>query len=213
MRILSHRGYWKTAEEKNTRIAFQRSFSLGYGTETDIRDSAGKLVISHDMPDGREIHCDAFFALAAEASARQGASLTLALNIKADGLVPLLGTLLDRYPGLDGFVFDMSVPDMRSYFEARVPVFTRMSEVERQPVWMELASGVWLDGFQSEWYDNSLITSLLADAKRVCVVSPELHKRSHISLWERLKPLAGEKALMLCTDFPEEATKFFFGNE
>ena len=39
MMILSHRGYWK---EKNLPIAFERSFSLGFGTETDYK---GELVI------------------------------------------------------------------------------------------------------------------------------------------------------------------------
>lgn len=213
MRILSHRGYWMNAEEKNTAFAFKRSFALGYGTETDIRDCKGELVISHDMPDGTEIHCDAFLALVAEERSLQSAPLTLALNIKADGIAPALKHLLDRYPGLDGFAFDMSIPDMRSYFEAGVSVFSRMSEVEKQPVWLDLAAGVWLDSFYSEWYDNSMIENLLANGKRVCIVSPELHKRSHTSLWERIKPLAKEKALMLCTDFPEDATRFFFGCE
>jgi glycerophosphoryl diester phosphodiesterase len=214
LRILSHRGYWKNAEEKNTELAFKRSFALGYGTETDIRDYKGELVISHDMPDGTEIHCDAFLALVAEEFTLQGVPLTLALNIKADGLAPALKKLLDRQPpGLDSFAFDMSVPDMRNYIEAGVPVFARMSEVEKQPVWLELAAGVWLDSFYGEWYDNSVIESLLANGKRVCLVSPELHKRSRTSLWERIKPLAKEKALMLCTDFPEDATRFFFGCE
>ena len=55
MIILSHRGYWKSEEERNQEVAFHRSFDLGYGTETDIRDIQGKLVISHDMPQGNEI--------------------------------------------------------------------------------------------------------------------------------------------------------------
>ena len=38
MQVISHRGYWKAASEKNTQTAFKRSFSLGYGTETDVRD-------------------------------------------------------------------------------------------------------------------------------------------------------------------------------
>ena len=50
MIILSHRGYWKSEKERNQEVAFHRSFDLGYGTETDIRDIQGKLVISHDMP-------------------------------------------------------------------------------------------------------------------------------------------------------------------
>ena len=60
MKILSHRGYWKAPIEKNTREAFVRSFALGFGTETDIRDYMGELVISHDIPRGGEINFDAF---------------------------------------------------------------------------------------------------------------------------------------------------------
>ena len=32
MIILSHRGYWKSEEERNQEVAFHRSFDLGYGT-------------------------------------------------------------------------------------------------------------------------------------------------------------------------------------
>ena len=60
MRIISHRGYWNTPAEKNTIHAFQRSFALGFGTETDIRDLKGELVISHDMPIGDEIRFEDF---------------------------------------------------------------------------------------------------------------------------------------------------------
>ena len=38
MIIISHRGYWKDAAEKNRPVAFARSFDLGYGTETDVRE-------------------------------------------------------------------------------------------------------------------------------------------------------------------------------
>ena len=64
MEIISHRGYWKSVKEKNTEIAFSRSFALNYGTETDLRDCLGKLVISHDMPNGNEIYFDEFLSLA-----------------------------------------------------------------------------------------------------------------------------------------------------
>ena len=50
MKILSHRGYWNNLTEKNSKSAFRRSFQLGFGTETDVRDLNGELVISHDMP-------------------------------------------------------------------------------------------------------------------------------------------------------------------
>lgn len=213
MKVLSHRGYWKTAEEKNAAVAFERSFLLGYGTETDIRDCRGELLISHDMPAGTEISCEAFLAMANGGRTTDGYPLTVALNIKADGLAQALRKQLDLCPGLDAFVFDMSVPDMRSYFDAGVPVFTRMSEVEQHPAWLDQSAGVWLDGFVTEWYELSVIERLLGQGKRVCIVSPELHRRSHELLWERIKPLSGEKGLILCTDLPEDASRFFFGSE
>lgn len=207
MKILSHRGYWKSVLEKNTLEAFQRSFSIGLGTETDIRDFNQNLVISHDMPTGNELDFNQFLQMASLNSS--DIPLTLALNIKADGLAIPIRRTLDAYPNLDCFVFDMSVPDMRSYFAAGVPVFTRMSEVERNPAWLDISSGVWLDGFASEWYGLSVIRDLLTQKKRVCIVSPEIHGRNHRTFWQTIKTLVDEKQILICTDYPEEATDFF----
>ncbi len=82
MIVLSHRGYWKLPSEKNTKLAFERSFSMGFGTETDIRDRHSKLVISHDMADDKAIALEDFFAIYRQ----YPSNLPLALNIKADGL-------------------------------------------------------------------------------------------------------------------------------
>lgn len=198
MKILSHRGYWKTAEEKNGLVAFERSFKLGFGTETDVRDMASKLVISHDMPVGTPMGLDTFLDLIADPS------MPLAMNIKADGLALELAR---HFAGrnLDWFVFDMSVPDLRMHLNAGNPVFVRMSEVERDPAWLDEAQGVWLDAFGGEWYDVDLVRALLDTGKRVCIVSPELHRRDHAALWDALAPLAAHDGLMLCTDFPELA--------
>lgn len=208
MKILSHRGYWKTVEEKNSAVAFDRSFMLGFGTETDVRDCGQRLLISHDMPTGTEMGLDQFLASAA----RIQAGLTLALNIKADGLAVPVRQALDLHPTLDCFVFDMSVPDTIGYFNAGIPVFSRMSEVERDPVWLDRASGIWLDAFAMQWFGASEITGLLRLGKRVCIVSPELHKREHLPLWESIRHLSQEPDLMLCTDFPESAQQFFHSN-
>jgi hypothetical protein len=203
VKVLSHRGYWLERGERNQRVAFERSFSLGFGTETDIRDRSEQLVISHDAPKGDEMTAESVFAM-------PGApQLTLALNIKADGLAAALVPLC-RSRGLeDWFVFDMAVPDMRSYLALGAPVFTRMSEVEREPPWLERAAGVWLDAFESTWYDTAVIQGLLRSGKRVCVVSPELHGREAEATWALLRPLAAEPGLMICTDRPEQAAAFF----
>lgn len=208
MQVLCHRGYWKTPDETNTVVAFRRAFSLGLGTETDVRDHCGQLVIAHDCPTGSEMPLDDFLQLASEARPL-GARLTLALNIKADGLATAVRSALDRFLDLDCFVFDMSVPDMRGYFAAGVPVMTRMSEVERVPAWLQPSIGVWLDAFEDDWYDIETLDQLLKTGKRVTVVSCELHKRDHSNLWNRLKGFRSEPGLSICTDLPEEALAFF----
>ena len=52
MRVVSHRGYWRDDAEKNSLPAFERSFALRFGIETDLRDAVGRLVVSHGIPIG-----------------------------------------------------------------------------------------------------------------------------------------------------------------
>lgn len=203
MQIISHRGYWKRNEEKNTELAFSRSFDLGFGTETDVRDLDGRLVISHDPPTQPAFGFDPFLAL-------HGARvLPLALNIKSDGLAMQLKAAAAQAGLHNYFVFDMSIPDMRHYRQAGVPFYTRLSEYEREPVFIEQATGVWLDAFESTWFTPDTIRALLDRRLKVCVVSSELHRRDHHDLWALLQPLSDQDNLMLCTDLPEEARQHF----
>lgn len=201
MQILSHRGYWQTPSEKNSRIAFLRSFELGFGVETDVRDLAGNLVISHDPPLLPCLNFIEFLDLPGV-----GGQL-LALNIKSDGLAQSLKTAMQ---GLQNwFVFDMSVPDMRDHLRVGNPVLTRMSEIERDPPLLDQAMGVWLDSFENVWYNMELISNLLQRNKKVCIVSPELHGRNEVGLWSSLQGLSATEGLMICTDYPEIAREFF----
>jgi hypothetical protein len=67
VKIISHRGAWLEASEKNTEIAFRRSFDRGFGVETDVRDCAGELVIAHEMPDGKNVRLEAFLIFSPDA--------------------------------------------------------------------------------------------------------------------------------------------------
>lgn len=203
MKIISHRGYWTKEKEKNTQIAFLRSFSLGYGTETDVRDDQGRLVVSHNVPLGGEMSLEDLFKLP---GARD---LPLALNIKSDGLARLVLELAIQNKMKNWFVFDMSVPDMKNHLALGCPVYCRMSEVEKIPVWFNECAGIWLDSFGPEWYDAQLITELLSTGKEVCVVSSELHNRVNSYLWEMLLPFRGKPRITLCTDHPVLATEYF----
>ena len=204
MIILSHRGYWKHPGEKNTRQSFVRSFDMGYGTETDVRDCAGKLVISHDMPCGTEMLFEEVLQI------MDGRNLPLAIKIKADGLGESIGALLDKYNHTNVFTFDMSIPDMVVQLRLGLPVFTGYSDILPTPVLLEKSHGVWLDCFNSDWYDAHLVDELIEKGKKVCVVSADLHKRSVSAQWNTLKKCKPHSdCLMLCTDTPEAATEFF----
>jgi hypothetical protein len=206
MIVLSHRGYWLDRTERNEQVAFERSFGLRFGTETDLRDAGGVLVISHDVPGGTEMTFSRFLEIYSQNS---DGRLPLALNVKADGLAGLVKAELDRTAVRDAFVFDMAVPDMRSYLDVGIPVFSRMSEVERHPVWLDQCAGIWLDSFGPTWFDAHLIGELLATGKRVCVVSSELHQRDPQDLWDIMASHRDAPNLLLCTDLPELARNYF----
>lgn len=209
MQILSHRGYWKGPAEKNSAVAFRRSFELGFGTETDIRDACGTLVISHDPPASvdAQLSAEQFFELFCE----YDRSLPLALNIKSDGLAAMLLELLRRFEIRNYFVFDMSVPDALGYLRHGVRAFTRQSELELQPSFYDKAAGVWMDAFYGDWIDHQAVQSHLSAGKDVCIVSPDLHKRPHEAVWRQYAGMESARApgVMLCTDFPEEARRAF----
>ncbi len=207
MQIISHRGYWKIEKEKNTNVAFERSFSLNFGTETDLRDYTGNLVISHDIANSNCIIADEFFSIYKQYTQ----SLTLALNIKADGLQDELFKLLELYNIHNYFVFDMAIPDTIGYIKKGIRFYSRQSEYELHPAFYDDCSGIWLDAFHNTWYSNKLIEEHLDKNKQVAIVSPELHKRDHLELWKQLKKNSLHHAddVLLCTDIPEEAQLFF----
>lgn len=135
------------------------------------------------------------------------------MNIKADGLQRLLVPLLERFSIQSAFVFDMSVPDTLGWLKAGVPVFMRQSEFEPSPVLYNKSSGIWLDGFEGEWWDRALIERHLDAGKKVCLVSPELHGRDPRAAWDMVAHpnLVDHPAFMICTDRPEDARSRFHG--
>jgi len=206
MQLLAHRGLWYQPEERNTLKALSASFDIGIGIETDIRDCDGTLVVSHDPP-------RASGALKLEVLLQNYVKYPtrpiLALNIKADGLQAPLMAALQKH-GIDHyFVFDMSVPDTLGYQRLQMPFAARISEYEPNNELAQSAAWIWLDAFHSEWFDNALIKSWLEQGKRVAVVSPELHRRPHLPLWQKLNSFQDHSQVYLCTDFVFEAKEFF----
>lgn len=205
MIILSHRGLWKDDAQKNTLAALELSFSSGFGTETDIRDYQGKLVISHDIADEKSITLDSMLKV----YCKYNKNLYLALNVKADGLQDELKKSLQKYQIENYFVFDMSVPEGIKYLKNNFNVFTRESEYERLPSFYDKAQGVWMDCFDGDWINENAIIKNLENNKMVCVVSPDLHKRDYLNVWNNYKKLSQHNNFFLCTDYPKKAQDFF----
>ena len=211
MIILAHRGLWRSKKDRNTPGSFKRAFGSGFGVETDIRDHKGELVISHDIPDDKCMKADVFFKLYRGINNQA----PLALNIKADGLNEKLKKLLVKYNINNYFVFDMSVPDALGYLKLGIKAYTRQSEYETVPSFYGAARGVWIDCFQKEWVTEAAITGHISKGKMVCLVSPELHKREYLPFWRKLAnmKIINDHRVMLCTDHPEEAGRFFNGED
>jgi hypothetical protein len=207
VQIIAHRGFWIEESEKNTSVAFSRAFEWGFGVETDFRDLNGHLVVSHDMPIEGAMKIEEFVKLYKKIPV----IAPIALNIKSDGLYSLIKKLIIDTGMRNYFVFDMSVPDTRGYLTHQIPVFTRLSEYETAPAFFEQSRGVWLDAFESEWYDDGDIKSLLDSNKEVSIVSPELHGRPHLGVWSMLKDnnFHHHELVSLCTDFPLVAKEYF----
>lgn len=201
LELLAHRGLWSRPHEQNTLAALSRALRRGFGVETDVRDHARRLAISHDpadtgSPDFSEL-CRRYVQMKATA--------TLAVNIKSDGLADDLHQTLAHFGITNYFTFDMSVPDAVQYARRRVPLYSRHSDAEPRVALYEQCVGVWLDAFWSDWFDASHVQEHFNSGKDVCVVSPELHGRRHQAVWKwlkQLRPPVGRR-LLLCTDYPD----------
>ena len=213
--IIAHRGVWKTLKEKNSFISFRQALSRGFGIETDLRDYKGEIVISHDIP---EKDSQPLSNLLKEYNfhikkSKDDSKSFLALNIKSDGLYKKIKKLLKDFRIKNYFVFDMSIPDTLCYQKAEINFFLRHSEYEIPSASFKNYDGIWLDSFKRNWFEKKTIENYLKQNKKVCVVSPELHSRDHLSCWKLLKEINLHKKgsiLFLCTDYPEEAKTFFY---
>jgi len=207
MQIISHRGYWKSDNEKNTEQAFRRSLECGFGIETDLRDLNGDIVVSHDMPliSNSLLTLSEFFEIYVEYE-----KLPLALNIKSDGLQDKIIEKLTEYKIENYVLFDMSIPDQILTLNKKLKFLCRASEYEEPKIW-EKSEGFWADEFDIDWIDKKFIEDITHKNKNIFIVSPELHGRNHLSRWNRYKKIGLRKFsnVYLCTDLPEIAKDFF----
>jgi citrate lyase beta subunit len=84
----------------------------------------------------------------------------------------------------------------------------RISEYEKELPWNP--DYVWLDAFDSDWWLEDLAAHELMKKIPTVVVSPELHKRDHRQVWDKIKRLRKLGIeIAICTDFPNRLAEEF----
>ena len=197
--IFAHRGLHSNGVAANSLKAMQAALELGFSIETDIRDALGKVVIEHDPPGCLS---ENLLPISQMLAIPRSSAQILALNVKSDGLLPLLAN--DALGG--HFFFDMSLPESIKYKASSAEIALRVSEFEpyTQSKVSSDAPWVWLDCFESDWFlGSNLVESI--EQKSVIVVSPELHGREPKDVWDWVisQNNAGHH-VGICTDFPLE---------
>lgn len=214
MNFLAHRGFWKSKKEQNTLPAFIKSIKCDYGIELDIRDHLGDLVISHDpIVGGDPLLLSDFIKFFGNTLK----DITLAINIKSDGLADQLNNLIRFKDFKNFFCFDMSTPQIIDFKRKNINIAYRISEIEDLSLLKKEPRYLWIDTFDKIWYDEKALINLLNDNTKLFFVSEDLHDRDNSIQWQILKNLTCQisedkqslKKLYLCTDKLDEAEKFF----
>ena len=191
--IFAHRGSWKESGfAPNSFESLKSSFDNGFAVETDVRDRQKEIVISHD-PCGPSSYQSFDGTLAALGR--------IAINIKSDGLVPLFCDIREQLRETRSFVFDCSFPQILQFRNASIPHALRISEYERELPWNP--DYIWLDAFTTDWWIKDVEIRKIMDDIPTIIVSPELHNRNHLRVWEVFLDLTEKiESIGICTDFP-----------
>ena len=210
-RVLAHRGFWNVPDEKNSIGALIKAIELGFGLEYDIRDQEGQIVLSHDLPVGKQETLQNFLGRASEV---KGEFALQAINIKSDGLSEKLSldfsSQLEKYPH---FFFDMSFVESVKFRSKNLNFAPRMSEFEVLNANDDGALYIWVDAIVSDWWVNGDYDLFSLFANKIPVfVSPELHGRPHEIAWKWLNRAATLGFdFHICTDFPLDAENEIYG--
>lgn len=195
--ILAHRGEWDNKVTPNSPSSIKTALEHGFGVETDVRDLGGELVISHDPCVGSNF--EKFLDYLTTSS-------RFAINIKSDGLAAQFLKYLEVINKSNSFVFDCSFPELLKYKRLGISHAIRISEFERELPWTP--NYIWLDAFDSDWWLNDLAIMKTIESIPTVVVSPELHSRNHLAVWDYVLELRSQGLdISICTDFPTELAK------
>ena len=210
-RLLAHRGLWHAASEQNSIDALHAALAMGHGIETDVRSFRGELVLSHD-PVSAAGSLVRFSDLLLLLPRFPGARCFL--NVKEDGLAPLLHRYRDELVAAGAVFFDMSVPELVRYARLfpRESLATRASDVEPEPTAADRTGWIWVDGFARDLSSEEVERLAERFPHRLAFVSPALHGRAEGSLRATLRRAhrLAEREVLWCADLaakPQETAE------
>ena len=211
MKIIAHRGLWKSEDKKNSLDSLVMAIKSNFGIETDLRNHNDKIYVCHDIID---VDKNITFPQLIDSikDINNFSNNLIFLNIKSDGIISMVVDYL-RKEKIDNYVlFDMSLPELwksRNYYDN---VFAGISDIFNIDYKIKNFRGFWVDSFIDEqWITNEQIKKWLEDDYQLCIVSPELHRRDYLNFWKKIKSFdcINDKRIMICTDKPNEALEFF----
>ncbi len=205
MNIICHRGFWKKLFEQNSIDSLKKAINSNFGVEFDVREYKSKLVISHDIPNDHSPSLNKFLHF----YHLKNKNLYLAINIKTDGISDILLKSLNKYKINKYFVFDMSAPEQILYWKKKIKFFSRFSDLESSPILYNQSQGLWIDNFNIKKFNYKLVNDCVRKNKKICFVSPEIHKRNYSDFWKYIKKYNNYKNSFLCTDLFLKADIFF----
>jgi hypothetical protein len=201
MKIIAHRGLWTRSEEQNTLEALRAAVDAGFGIETDVWAWGLHGVISHDPPSPSA----SVVTLEDVVALQHDGQTFLALNVKSDGVVPILSSLREKLDGWRWAAFDMSIPETIRIEKSDLPFLRRVSRIECEPSEL-IGLGYWVDT------QDRVVPRLKDQSRFIAYVSPELHGYEHHEVWQEIRDRHTDSPdVAICTDFPHEADRFFNG--
>jgi hypothetical protein len=144
----------------------------GCPIEFDLRDSGGKILVTHDpFTDGEDF---AEFV-------RLLKGRFLIVNIKSEGIEYKVLELLKVNGCVDFFLLDCSPPMMvklSAAGETRLAIrFSELETLETVLRWGGRAQWVWVDCFFGRTLTKKIVNELKEKGFKLCLVSPDLQKR------------------------------------
>ena len=175
--------------------------STEYGVEIDVRSYNNKIILNHDpMINGEFL----------DKWIRKYNHKFLIINIKEEGLEKYIIKILKNKKIKDFFFLDQSFPFLIKTLnsnETRCAIrFSEYEDIKTINNLKKKINWVWVDHFSKFPLNKSISNSLKKKNIKICIVSPEIVKKTSIQNLKKLKNSIQKKNIHIdavCTKNPE----------